>query len=103
MYKHLTQEIKKVHREHVSKKKKEQRRIEVIKGRLSKEKTMTSRIRNQLNSEIRKIRRDEEVYKKQLMKKLDKEKQEAIKSTLERQASFIKRKLIEKKARELFR
>ena len=54
---------------------------------------MLSRIRNQLNAEIRKVKKDEVGCKEELDEKLEKERQKAVKEAVAKQSSVIKRRL----------
>jgi hypothetical protein len=93
MHEHLTSEVGKLHKEHESKKKKENTRIEDMKKRIDSERSMLSRIRNQLNAEKRNVLADKNSYKKSLQEKLETEKQEAIKDRVKEQSVMIKAKL----------
>ncbi|MBT6774792.1 hypothetical protein HOA91_05480 [Candidatus Woesearchaeota archaeon] len=93
MHEHLTEEVKKLHREHETKKRSEELRIEGMKKRIDSERSMLSRIRSQLNAEKRKVREDKDSYKQTLQEKLELEKQEAIKDKVKEQSDVIKTKL----------
>ena len=64
-----------------------------MKKRLANETGVLARMKNNLSSEMRKIREDEEVYKNELIVKLEKEKQEAVKNKVKEQSNLIRGKL----------
>ena len=76
MHEHLTSAVKKLHNEHEARKRQQDKRVESMKKRLEQEKGMISRIRNQLNTEMRKVRQDSGAYRLSLKQRLEKQKQD---------------------------
>ena len=93
LHEHMTQEVKKLHKEHDVKANVEVGKIEDIKKRLANERGALSRIRNNLNSEIRKVRAEGDDYKKTVDERLVDEKNRAVKSAVVKQSVLIKKQL----------
>jgi hypothetical protein len=93
LHEHITQEVKKLHKEHDVKAKVESGKIDDIKKRLANEKGALSRIRNNLSSEVRKVRAEGEDYKKRVEERLVDEKDRAVKMGVAKQSVLIKKQL----------
>ena len=93
MHEHLTSEVKKLNDEYLQKRKDADNNVSQMKRKLASETGTLTRMKNNLSAEVRKIREDEDVYKRELAVKLEKEKQEAIKSKVKEQANLIGSKL----------
>ncbi len=93
LHEHLTSEVEKLHQEYAMKTRQADAKVELMKKRIASEKNMLAKIRNQLNSEIRKVRENDKVYKEKLRQRLKEEKHQAIKKAVAEQSAIIKDKL----------
>ena len=93
VHEHLTSEIRKLNEEYVEKKKDSDNQVIQMKNKLASETGVLTRMKNNLNVKMRKIRENEDVYKRELDERLEQEKQEAIKNRVREQSALIKAKL----------
>jgi hypothetical protein len=93
MHESLTNESKKLHNEHESRKKAELERISEIKKKLNSERGTLARLKLKLSSELKRIKNEETEYKKEIETNLEKEKQDAIKKSVSINSRRIKKEL----------
>ncbi len=93
IHEHLTNEVKNLNKKYKSKEESASKEVEEIKKRVNQERGALSKIRNALSFKARKIRQDDVAYKRDLLKKLEKEKNDEVKKAIEQQSKIMKQKL----------
>ena len=93
MHEHLTKETKKLHEKYRIKEKDGEKRVEEIKKKLNQERGVLGRIKDSFSRDARKLRANEERYKKELETRLEHEKQRAIKRAVKKQSLVLRKQL----------
>ena len=86
---HLTDEVRKVHKKYNDRARKHNQEISRIRGNLGKKKSVLVGLKDSLDIRARKIKNDEENYRKQVMSQLELEKQRAVEVAVRKRSKEI--------------